>query len=483
MSRLPIRVRLTVVFAVAMAIVLSTIGAFLYVRLGDSLEEQLNDSLENRTELLVASIRKNGLPTTLEGGDEAFGQVIEADGTIVAASPGLERMPVLSASQRERAADGRLFLDNDVAWEAGEGPKPARVLVSQVENGQLLVVGGSREDRNEALEGLRAQLLVAGPMGLVLASLAGYLLAGAALRPVEAMRRKAGEISADTAGHRLPLPVARDEISRLGETLNAMLERLDAGLRRERRFVADAGHELRTPLALLQTELELALRRPRSREDLEDALRSANEEVHRLTRLAEDLLVLASTEEGRLPLRVSEFPVRELLDGVARRFAARAEAAGRRLEVAGAGDGTMRGDPLRLEQALGNLVDNALRHGEGVIRLEAANENGSVELSVRDEGAGFPQAFVPRAFERFSRAEEARTGGGAGLGLAIVGAVARAHGGTAQVGSGAEGGAVVTIVIPASQADRGPFEGVRPPEHEAASALDAPAPSSPAPPS
>jgi heavy metal sensor kinase len=451
MSRLPIRLRLTLVFALVMAVVLSAVGAFLYIRLGDSMEEQLHGSLEDRTEVLAGALERGSIPATLEGGDEAFAQIVETDGTIVAASRGLENIPLLTGSERALASARTILVEKEIKPVGGEGPKPSQALVSSAEGGLLLVVAGSLEDRNEALDGLRAQLLVAGPVGLVLASLAGYLLAGAALRPVEAMRRRAGQISADTASHRLPLPRSHDEISRLGETLNAMLARLDAGLRRERRFVADAGHELRTPLALLQTELELALRRPRSRKDLVGALRSAGEEVDRLTRLAEDLLVLASTEEGRLPLRISEFPVHELLDGVARRFASRVEAAGRHLEVTATADGTMSGDPLRLEQALGNLVDNALRHGGGPIGIEAAGKDGSFELRVRDEGAGFPPDFVPHAFERFTRAEESRPRGGAGLGLAIVDAVARAHGGSVQASNGAQGGAVVTIVIPASR--------------------------------
>jgi two-component system OmpR family sensor kinase len=451
MSRLPIRARLTLVFALVMAVVLSAVGAFLYIRLGDSLEEQLHGSLEDRTEVLAGALKRGSIPATLEGGDEAFAQIVETDGTIVAASRGLENIPLLTGGERALASARTILVEKEIKPVGGEGPKPSQVLVSSAEGGLLLVVAGSLEDRNEALDGLRAQLLVAGPVGLLLASLAGYLLAGAALRPVEAMRRRAGQISADTAGRRLPLPQSRDEISRLGETLNAMLERLDQGLRRERRFVADAGHELRTPLALLQTELELALRRPRSRKDLVGALRSAGEEVDRLTRLAEDLLVLASTEKGRLPLRISEFPVRELLDGVARRFGPRVEAAGRHLEVTAIADGTMSGDQLRLEQAVGNLVDNALRHGDGPIGIEAAGENGSFELRVRDEGAGFPPDFVPHAFERFSRAEESRPRGGAGLGLAIVDAVARAHGGSVRATNGARGGAVVTIMIPASR--------------------------------
>jgi signal transduction histidine kinase len=315
-----------------------------------------------------------------------------------------------------------------------------------------LVVGSSLDDREEALDGLLAQLLVVGPLALLLTSVGGYFLAGAALRPVEAMRLRADDISSDRAGQRLPLPQANDEIQRLGATLNDMLGRLEAGLARERRFVADASHELRTPLTSLRTELELALRRPRSQAELEEALRSATEEVERVVRLAEDLLVLARADDGRLPLSTSNHFVRELLDAVAGRHDTQAAVAGRSIEVAAPADWICTGDRLRLEQALGNLVDNALRHGDGVIRLEAIAHDGSIAFRVSDEGTGFPPDFLPYAFERFSRADVARAGAGAGLGLAIVDAVARAHGGSVDAENLPGRGAAITLRIPASKA-------------------------------
>ncbi|MGI8478832.1 MAG: sensor histidine kinase, partial [Gaiellaceae bacterium] len=229
--------------------------------------------------------------------------------------------------------------------------------------------------------------------------------------------------------------------------------RLEAGLARERRFVADASHELRTPLSLLQTELELALRRPRSQEELVHALQSAAEEVDRLVRLAGDLLVLARSDDGRLPLSTSPHFVREVLDAVAGRFDSRARASGRVLEVAASPEWVVTGDRLRLEQALGNLVDNALRHGAGTVRLEAKLENGFLALGVSDEGGGFPPEFLPHAFERFSRADVARGAGGAGLGLAIVDAIARAHGGHAAATNRTERGAAIVLWIPAEDRD------------------------------
>ena len=295
-------------------------------------------------------------------------------------------------------------------------------------------------DRNEVLTSLLVLMLIVGPLALLLAAFAGYRLAGAALRPVEAMRRRAAEISSETSGERLPVPPSRDEIQRLGTTLNEMLERLDAGLLRERRFVADASHELRTPLSLLRTELELALRRPRTPEEHEAALRSVAEEVDRLMRLAEGLLLLATAEEaGIQPERIQ---VSELLESVARRFGNH-----------GAVElddtlGEVEADRLRLEAALGNLVENALRHGAPPIRLEAAREGDRAVFRVTDAGPGFPPDFLEHAFERFARADEARTEKGAGLGLAIAAAVARAHGGEATARNLPGGGAEVTISIP-----------------------------------
>ena len=284
---------------------------------------------------------------------------------------------LLAEPELERARTESLSLTRE-SLPALDG-EPARLRAVPLRIGEsmlVLVVGSSLEDRAEALKSLLRQLLVVGPIALVAASVAGWFLAGASLRPVEAMRRQAAEISSDRPGRRLPLPEADDEIRRLGETLNAMLGRLESGLERERRFVSDASHELRTPLALLETELELALRRPRSGEELEQALRSAAEEVDRLRQLAEGLLVLARSDEGGLPLERAPVSVREVLATVARRFESRAMASGRSVEVQPGGDATIVGDRLRLEQALGNLVDNALRHGRGTIRLEAERSDG-----------------------------------------------------------------------------------------------------------
>jgi two-component system OmpR family sensor kinase len=319
---------------------------------------------------------------------------------------------------------------------------------------RVLVVGATRGDIAEALSSLRDELLIVGPIALALASIAGYVLAGLSLRPVESMRRRAAAISAETPGERLPVPQTRDEVERLGETLNEMLVRIEEAFQRERDFVADAGHELRTPLALLRTELELALRHARSAQELREAVRSSSEEVDRLAQLAEDLLLIARSDRGKLDLQLETLETADLLNSVASRFEWRAQENGRPLRAVRSSGFQVRGDRLRLEQALANLVENALRHGDGEVRLQAAPIDGLVELHVTDEGQGFPPQFLGRAFERFARADGARAGSSAGLGLSIVRVIAEAHGGSAHIANNDGGGADAWIALPSAAGAR-----------------------------
>jgi heavy metal sensor kinase len=455
MKRAPIRLRVAAAFALAMAVVLAATSWFLYVRLESHLAGALDKDLRLHAQDLAAlaqdprsSIAAAGDGHLVETG-ESYAQLVDLQGRVVQATRNLGTASILTQEELSVARSRTLFANRPRTPGLDE---PSRFLATPVERAGrrlVLVVGTTRENGLETLSSFRDELLIAGPIALILASVAGYLLAGVSLRPVERMRRRAAEISAETPGERLPVPQTRDEVQRLGETLNEMLGRLEAALARERDFVADAGHELRTPLALLRTELELALRHAESEDELRDAMRRSAAEVDLLTQLADDLLLIASSDRGKLSLRLEPLQASELLASVARRFEWRAEEEGRSVQTAADPRARVHGDRIRLEQALGNLVDNSLRHGGGRVRLEAVSVDGVVELHVADEGSGFPPDFLPTAFERFSRPDAARTGAGAGLGLAIVRTIADAHGGDTHAANREHGGADVWLVLPA----------------------------------
>jgi signal transduction histidine kinase len=455
LARLSVRVRVTLAFAFVMAVLLSAMGLFLYLRFGAELGSSVDRGLRSRAGDVAALVKQadSGLsqagrsPLTEQG--ESFAQILEPTGQVLDASPPLRHSPLLTPAEVRALGDGTRVIDRR---RSPFGPHPVRLLATSVKaqgGDVVVVVGASLEPRNVALGDVGGLLLLGGPVMLVLASLAGYAAAAGALRPVESMRQRAQEIQAARPGRRLPVPRSNDEIARLGETLNTMLERLEAALARERTFVADASHELRSPLTVLKAELELALERAGSAEEFREALISATEETDRLAQLAEDLLVIARTQDGGLPVRTSSFDVGELMAGVRHRFAARAEQRATTISVDSPDGVTITADRLRLEQALGNLVDNALRHGDGGVELSMrATGRGGVELHVRDHGAGFPDAFLGRAFERFTVADPARGPRGAGLGLAIVAAIADAHGGSAGAGNTEDGGADVWLELP-----------------------------------
>jgi signal transduction histidine kinase len=442
MRRLPVRLQVTLAFAAALALVLLAVGTVIYLRFDAELMRTVDAGLKTRA-AEVTALRGSGAGLTgarspaLVEREESFALVLSADGAALDKTPGAPPAR-LTAAELRRARAGPTFLDRE---RGAADAEPARLLAVPAGE-EVVVVGAALDDQREAL----GTLLALGGLGilaaLLLASAAGYWVAGIALRPVEAMRAEAEAITG-TPGRRLPVPPVDDEIGRLGATLNAMLARLEQAAAKERRFVADASHELRTPLTILKSEIDVALAAQRTPEELRAALASAGEEADRVIRLAQDLLVLARADEGELPIAPERIAVRELLEGVAARNERRGEI------VVDAPPGlTVVADRQRLLQAVTNMLDNALRHGDGRIELSAADGKGEVRIEVRDHGPGFPPGFSGHAFERFARPDAGRSGGGAGLGLAIVDAIARAHGGSAAA-AGADPGARVSITLPA----------------------------------
>lgn len=420
-ARWPLRVRVALAFLASTLVALAGLGVFVHARMSEALDERLRDTVAIEADRIATlPIRDQQTAVRALGGD-VHAQALTPDGEVIASSR-LVAGSLLETSADEVTAgyrDGSVnVFDDDAAARGERAPEvePAVLLVRPTDEGYL-VVATSREDAEEALAQLRDQLLVGGLLALAVAGLLGYAAAGVGLRPIERMRVRAASISDRSAGERLPLPAADDELHRLAVTLNAMLERLDQGLQRERRFVAEASHELRTPLALMLTEVELALARPRSPEELTAALRSVTDEVRRLIVLAEELLDRAAAGDS-LPIEAHPVDLRGLATRVADRF--RATAGDRTIGVSAPGPVEVRGDATRLDRALSNLVDNALRHGAGDITIEIRRHGAGALLTVSDEGAGFPAEDVSRPR-------------GAGLGLTIVREIARAHGGAVEV--------------------------------------------------
>jgi two-component system OmpR family sensor kinase len=451
-SRLPVKLRVTLVFAAVMAIVLSATGVFLYLRLESELNRSIDGDLESRAHQLVGEIRvkDRGLGeaarSLLDKRPEEFAQVLTRSGRKFDA-PQRTGTPALRPAEVKKVRQGLITVDLP-GFRRSDDPERLLAFPFLFEGDPLIaVVGASLDNRDEALANLLTLLLIGGPIALVLASLAAYWTVGAALRPVDAMRRRAAEVSATGSQQRLPVPPARDELHRLGETLNRMLDRLETALQRERAFVDDASHELRTPLAAHKAELELALRYGASSEELRRAIASAIEEADRLSQLAEALLVIARSDKGELVLNLEPIEVSDLFATVRDRLSGRAERDGRSLVFEDGSHGSIHADRMRVEQALSNLVENALRYGTGTVRVWSRANDGRIEIHVGDQGPGFPPDFLPHAFERFRRADTARSGDGTGLGLAIVKAIAVAHGGEATAQNAEAGGADVWIEL------------------------------------
>jgi two-component system OmpR family sensor kinase len=454
MNRISVRVRVTAAFAVAMAAVLSGSGWFLYDRLDAHVRSALDVDLQLRSQDLAAfvqqphaSLAHDSSGRFIEAG-ESYAQLLDPDGHVLQSTKLLGPSALLTAAQAREATANPTYATRPEVPGLNE---PSRLLATAIDargSPAVLVVGATMQNIADTLTTFRRELLLAGPIALVLASAAGYYLAGLALRQVEAIRRRAATISAQTPGERLPVPRTSDEIERLAQTLNDMLARLEHGLERERDFVADAGHELRTPLALLRTELELADRHAESAVELKHAVRAASTEVDRLAQLADHLLLIASIDRGTIPLRLETTDVAEVAQHVVSRFEWRAASLGRTVVSDVASDLQVHADRLRLEQALSNLVDNALRHAAGTIAIAAFATDRSIAIHVRDQGSGFPPGYLDGAFERFSMPGHGRSATGTGLGLSIVRAIARAHGGDAHAANDPSGGADVWLLVP-----------------------------------
>ncbi|EST29963.1 sensor histidine kinase [Streptomyces roseochromogenus] len=445
-GRLPVVTRLVLAVAVTMSLVLTGTAGLVYCRVQTALDRQLHDDLAAYRHSLDRAVRTGtALPPGPSG---SLYQILDTHGRAVASSAAVGHRALLTPAELDSAVRGHM-VRRDVGSLLPITPGTLRLQAERVRADgatRVIVAAVRRGHRDEALRELLAQLALASGLTLIAASYVGYRTARAALRPVERYRTAAATLADGAQNLRLDVPADRDdEITRLGHTLNRMLDRLAASAVRERRFVADASHELRTPLSLLRAEVDVALHRPRSAEELNRTLRSVDAEVQRLIDLSNallDLEELGSTDHlTRAPVRLPD-----LIETAVAPHLRGAERSGRALTTDTA-DTTVEVDTRWLVPAIGNLVGNALRHGDGAVHVTATVHGGRLRLHVTDEGPGFSPEFLPRAFDRFARAEASRTSEGSGLGLAFVQAVATAHGGSAHA-ENSESGATVTLEMP-----------------------------------
>lgn len=429
LAALPLRVRLVAGFVVVITLVLAAAGTFVYWRVSYALDLRLNSDLRGETTALAPLVTADGALRDDPGLDRTPAarryQVLDAAGRVLASGSELGPAPLLSPRQARAALDGEVVAD--VGELLPVSRRPLRLLTRRLGGpgpARVLVVADRRDGRDEALRELLAQLLLAGLGALVVTAVVGERLAKAALAPVERYRTQAARIAGGASGVRLDVPAGRDdEVTRLGHTLNDVLDALEHAVDRERRFTQDASHELRTPLTLLSTRVQLSLRRPRTAGEQEATLRELGRDIDALTALADQLLRLSTTDVGRSQ-GDDGCDLAELARSVTREHAAGGQDRAGRLVSVSADPGTgalpVAMPAAQVRQVLANLLGNALTHGGDEVRVQVRAAGATAVLTVSDAGPGVDPSFLPSATERFARADLARGRAGAGLGLSLV---------------------------------------------------------------
>lgn len=456
-----IRLRLALLFA-AVAVVAGAVLGFVFVtQFSGGLRHSVLTSLQTRTATLLqqfpdtTSTGAQVQQATLGGAGGELAdtqdvtQFLEPNGRVIAASGPDAGRPLVGIATVRQAERSPVVRDVRV----GRHHTPFLVLVTPTERGgTVVVVGQSMVTVDQAISRVTYAIAVGGSVVVLAMALAAWLVARRALSAVERMRRQAEEISERDSSATLTVPRSRDEIARLATTLNDLLARLHAVLERERGFSAAAGHELRSPLAVLRAELQLAGRAGRSPTYLEQAVRRATGEVDRVIDLADRLLLISQGDEEAVHLERVEVDVRSLVGESVASFTQELRAADISVVVRAPTAAVAAVDALAYRRILDNLIENSIRHGRELHRIDLTvrpDESGVV-LEVADDGSGFPPEFLPHAFDRFSRADPSRSrrSGGAGLGLSLVQVLARAHGGTVEARNGENGGGIVTVWVP-----------------------------------
>lgn len=443
LGRLSLRTRLILLGTSGLAIGLA-VGGFVLVTVLQTTLERTVDSTATQTAVDVAAlIDADRLPDPIPAGGTTVVQVVDSEGRVRAGSASADRLvSVLDAEELAAARAGEVGYLPGFRFGVAGDVRVVAVEAGPVADRQTVVVATPAADIAESVAVVRTGLIVG--FGLLLVVLAGlaWRIVGATLRPVEALRLGAEEITGTGTAGSLPVPDSQDEIAALASTLNRMLDRLARASGRQRAFVADAAHELRSPLASLRTQIEVA--QATGATDTADLLT----EVERMSRLVDDLLLLARLDDAA-PHRTERVDLGELANNVAARYA---DAPVTVKVVATTGVRPVRADPAALTRVLANLLDNAVRHASSRVVVAAAAAGGdTVLLTVTDDGPGIPAADRKRVFDRFTRLAAARDrdSGGSGLGLAIVKELIGEQGGTVTLADATPSGLRVEVSLPA----------------------------------
>jgi signal transduction histidine kinase len=445
--RRSLRARLLLIGTGGLSLGFAASGVVLFAALGLALENTVDSAASATARDVAALAAADRLPDPVPVSAGQIVQVIDPQGRVLYASINADRLvPLLRGDELQAAREGeRLYVDG--ARAAVEGP--LRVVARPV-GPDTVVVARPVAEVYRTVGLVRTALLIVLPLLVVLLAALAWRVVGAALRPVDALRAGAESITGADRADRLPVPASRDEIHRLAVTLNGMLDRLAGARARQRAFVADAAHELRSPLAAMRTELEVAKRHGITDDLAADLLA----DVERLSRLVDDLLLLARADDAPTPGGTAQaqrdrVDLRMLLTAAGER----AHGGAVPVTVTDAVDGPLwtNGDPAALARVLTNLIDNAVRHASGRVLLTGYREGGDAVVEVVDDGPGIPAEDRERVFDRFTRLDDARTrdDGGSGLGLAIVRELVRRHGGSVALYD-AESGVRAVVRLPAS---------------------------------
>jgi two-component system OmpR family sensor kinase len=469
---LSLRYKLALYYLIILSIVLLLCGVAVYVYTSRSLVLTIDESLDHQVKKLEKDVRLSTRDYLSDEPDTDTESELEREGEIVKMTPQL--MQVINSSGII-TSDSYAHPSDEIPVNLPElqrlPPDSTYHQTIRLPSGELLRLATRRSKGYDgadfyvrlgqslaALERARARLLlilgISIPVALLLSSFGGLVLANQALSPVDRITKAAEEIGAGDLSKRVPTPSKMDEIGRLAATFNQMISRLQAAFERQKQFTSDASHELRTPLAVLRGDIEIALRRERTAEEYQRTLASNLEEIIRLSRLVEDLLMLARADAGRVELRCEELNLNELCHKMTEYISPLAEQREQTLHYdAPPNPVRVNADVQRIKQLLLNLLDNAIKYTEprGTITLKVTTEENDAVMSVSDTGRGIPAEDLPHVFDRFFRRSAKtsdRSAPGSGLGLSIVKWIVEAHGGKIEVQSQLGTGTTFTVRLP-----------------------------------